>query len=171
MLKVLLIVSFCFCCMDLAQEELDKNQLLLLKNAFDAFDREKKGIISTDMIGTILEMLGHELDDDTLNEIIDEIDVDHSGQLEFNEFCTLAAKFLTEEDQDDETMRQELKEAFRLYDKEGNGYITTEVLKEIFKELDNTISPEDLDNMIEEIDSDGSGTVDFEEFLEVMTGE
>lgn len=44
----------------------------------------------------------------------------------------------------------------------GNGYITTDVLKEIFKELDNTITADDLDTMIEEIDSDGSGTVDFE---------
>jgi calmodulin len=77
---------------------------------------------------------------------------------------------LTEEE-DPEAMRQELREAFRLYDKEGNGYITTDVLKEIFRELDNTINADDLDEMIEEIDSDGSGTVDFEEFMEVMTGE
>ena len=44
----------------------------------------------------------------------------------------------------------------------GNGYITTDVLKEIFKELDDKITMEELDMMIEEIDSDGSGTVDFE---------
>ncbi|XP_073943474.1 troponin C, isoallergen Bla g 6.0101-like [Choristoneura fumiferana] len=152
-------------------EELDKAQLTLLKNAFDAFDHEKKGVISTDMIGTILEMLGHELDDDTLKEIIAEVDEDGSGEMEFSEFCTLAAKFLTEEEPDDEAMVNELREAFRLYDKEGNGYITTDVLKEIFRELDNTITADDLDTMIDEIDSDGSGTVDFEEFLEVMTGE
>lgn len=41
-----------------------------------------------------------------------------SGELEFSEFCTLAARFLVEEDA--EAMQQELKEAFRLYDKEGN---------------------------------------------------
>lgn len=40
-----------------------------------------------------------------------------SGRLEFDEFVTLAAKFIVEED--DETMQKELKEAFRLYDKEG----------------------------------------------------
>lgn len=44
----------------------------------------------------------------------------------------------------------------------GNGYITTEVLREILKELDDKITNEDLDMMIEEIDSDGSGTVDFD---------
>lgn len=44
----------------------------------------------------------------------------------------------------------------------GNGYITTQVLREILKELDEKITKDDLDNMIEEIDQDGSGTVDFD---------
>ncbi|XP_045445401.1 troponin C, isoallergen Bla g 6.0101-like [Melitaea cinxia] len=151
-------------------EELDQTQLQMLKKAFDTFDHEKKGQISTDMIGTILDMLGHELDDGTLVEIIQEYDQDGTGVLEFKQFCSLAARFLTEE-LDDEAMLAELREAFRLYDREGNGYITTDVLKEIFKELDNTLSNDDLEQMITEIDSDGSGTVDFDEFLEVMTGE
>ncbi|KAL6966040.1 Troponin C, isoform 1 [Sarracenia purpurea var. burkii] len=94
-----------------------------------------------------------------------------SGQLEFEEFVTLAAGFLIEDEVEDAAaMQEELKEAFRLYDKEGNGYITTEVLREILKELDDKITTEDLDLMIQEIDADGSGTVDFNEFMEVMTG-
>ena len=44
----------------------------------------------------------------------------------------------------------------------GDGYITTTVLKEIMKELDPKLTKSDLDNMIEEIDEDGSGTVDFD---------
>jgi len=149
-------------------DELGKDQLQLLKNAFDAFDQEKKGCISSNMVGTILSMLGHQLDDKMLKEIIDEVDDDGSGELEFPEFVTLASRFLVEEDA--EAMQQELKEAFRLYDKEGNGYITTGVLKEILRELDDSLTNDDLDAMIEEIDSDGSGTVDFDEFMEVMTG-
>lgn len=91
--------------------------LLVLKNAFDAFDQEKNGFISVTMVGTILGMLGHQLDEKMLNEIVAEVDEDGSGQIEFEEFCTLAARFLVEEDA--EAMQQELKEAFRLYDKEG----------------------------------------------------
>uniref|UniRef100_A0A1B0DQ63 EF-hand domain-containing protein n=1 Tax=Phlebotomus papatasi TaxID=29031 RepID=A0A1B0DQ63_PHLPP len=111
-------------------------------------------------VGTILGMLGHQLDQKMLDEIIAEVDADGSGQIEFEEFATLAARFLVEEDA--EAMQAELKEAFRLYDKEGNGYITTGVLREILRELDDKITEEDLDMMIEEIDSDGSGTVDFD---------
>ncbi|XP_046992507.1 troponin C, isoallergen Bla g 6.0101 isoform X2 [Schistocerca americana] len=150
-------------------EELPPEQIQLLKKAFDAFDQQKKGSIGTDMVRTILEMLGLKLDEKQLQDIIDEVDADGSGQLEFDEFVQLAARFLVEEDA--EAMQQELREAFRLYDKEGNGYITTGVLREILRELDDKITEEELDMMIEEIDSDGSGTVDFDEFMEVMTGE
>ena len=52
-----------------------------------------------------------------MKEIIEEIDEDGSGELEFAEFIQLAAKFLIEEDE--EEMKWELREAFRLYDKQG----------------------------------------------------
>ena len=52
--------------------------------------------------------------------------------------------------------------SFRIYDREGNGYITTDVLKEILKEIDPGLTNDDLDNIIEEVDEDGSGTLDFD---------
>ncbi|KAL3267700.1 hypothetical protein HHI36_006832 [Cryptolaemus montrouzieri] len=152
----------------MTEEGLSKEQIALLKNAFDTFDVEKKGSIGTVMIGTILGMLGVHTTDEMLNEIIAEVDADGSGELEFEEFVTLASRFMVEEDA--EAMQQELKEAFRLYDKEGNGYITTSTLKEILKELDDKLTGDELDMIITEIDTDGSGTVDFDEFMEVMTG-
>lgn len=78
---------------------------------------------------------------------------------------------------------------FRLYDREGNGYITTGTLKEILAALDDNLTSRDLDGIIAEIDTDGSGTVDFDgkhiisvndvliefwvitEFMEMMTGD
>jgi len=62
----------------------------------------------------------------------------------------------------------ELKEAFRVYDKEGQGFITTGQLREIIAELDSHLTQEDLDGIIEEIDEDGSGTMDFDEFCGMM---
>jgi len=50
------------------------------------------------------------------------------------------------------TVQKELKEAFRLYDKEGNGFIPTSILKEILHELDDQLSDSDLDGIIQEID-------------------
>ena len=86
---------------------------------------------------------------------------------------------------DEEQMREELKEAFRIYDKENQGFITNEILKvsiisllsklknknqEILREIDSTLTEEDLEGIIEEVDEDGSGTMDFDEFQEMMMG-
>ncbi|XP_047485078.1 troponin C, isotype gamma isoform X5 [Penaeus vannamei] len=149
-------------------DSLDKEQLCGLRKAFDAFDTDKKGAINVETISTILRMMGVKVSEKNLQEIIAEVDEDGSGELEFEEFCALAAKFLIEEDE--ESLKAELKEAFRIYDKQGDGYITTKVLKEILRELDNKLTEEDLDGIIDEVDEDGSGTLDFDEFMDMMTG-
>ena len=103
-----------------------------------------------------------------IEETINEVSEDGVEKVNFDTFCQIAAKFMTEEDE--EGLREELKEAFRIYDKEGNGYITTDVLKEILREIDPELTEDDLDNIIEEVDEDGSGTLDFDEFQEMMMG-
>lgn len=65
-------------------------------------------------------------------------------------------------EEDTEAMQEELREAFRMYDKEGNGYIPTSALREILRALDDKLTEDELDEMIAEIDTDGSGTVDFD---------
>jgi len=162
------------CSSVLSQEELesyglDEEQMRNLKRTFDQFDSDKSGALKIDTVHTILKMMGYKVSTHGLQEIVDEIDEDESGLLEFPEFVQLAAKFLIEEDE--EQMKWELKEAFRIYDKHGNGYITTDVLKEILREIDGTLSEYNLDQIIEEVDEDESGTVDFDEFMAMMTGE
>nr|CAD7459825.1 unnamed protein product [Timema tahoe] len=95
-----------------------------------------------------------------LSSIRPALSVTGTGKVNFDGFTRIAAHFLEEEDA--EAMQQELKEAFRLYDREGNGYITTATLREILAALDDKLGPDDLDGIITEIDTDGSGTVDFD---------
>merc|ERR1719333_1311696 len=111
----------------------------------------------------ILKSMGVECKKDDMDNYSAEVDEEGSGKFSFMMFCAVAAKFMIEDE-------EELKEAFRLYDKEGQGFITNEVLKEILREIDNTLTEEDLDGIVEEVDEDGSGTMDFDEFVEMMMG-
>jgi len=147
----------------------DDEKMPILRKAFQMFDQTKSGYIETIKISTILNTMGQLFDEAELNRLIEENDTESAGKVNFDAFCNIVGTFLEEED--DEAMQQELKEAFRLYDREGNGYITTSTLKEILAALDDKLSSSDLDGIIAEIDTDGSGTVDFDEFMEMMTGD
>jgi len=147
----------------------DPEKEAMMLKAFQMFDTGKTGFIDAGKIPTILNTLGHNFVDEELQALIEGHDPEKTGKLNFDAFSEIAGHFLEEED--DEAMQQELKEAFRLYDREGNGYITTGTLREILKALDDKLGPDDLDGIIAEIDTDGSGTVDFDEFMEMMTGE
>jgi len=146
---------------------LEHDEIKVLKICFNMFDTKDAGFLSADDLDDILRGMGFRPSKEELKEILEEIDEDGSGEIEFEEFCQLCAKFLIEEP-DEETMKHELKEAFRVYDKEANGFITTGVLREIIAELDTRLTKDDLDGIIEEIDEDGSGTMDFDEFCAMM---
>merc|ERR1711874_953927 len=114
-----------------------------LKTCFDLFDTKKVDFLSADDLGEIMRAMGFRPTEEELKDLLLEIDEDGSGEIEFAEFCQLCATFLVE-DPDMETMKRELKDAFRIYDKE------------------------ELDGIIDELDEDGSGTMGFDEFCEMM---
>ncbi|KAG8515958.1 Calmodulin-like protein 3 [Galemys pyrenaicus] len=71
-------------------------------------------------------------------------------------------------DQLTEEQLAEFKEAFSLFDKDGDGTITTQELGTVMRSLGQNPTEADLQNMVSEIDRDGNGTVDFPEFLGMM---
>merc|ERR1712243_386272 len=131
------------------------------KDAFERIDKEGTGEIPTSELGSVMRMLGHQLKPDQLQECIEEVDGDGSGFVDFEEFLVLMTKKTKEEE-------KEVREAFRILDKEGKGTIDSEVLKEILVALDESFTQADVDEIVDEIDEDGSGAVDYEEFKAVM---
>ncbi|CAG2234632.1 CALM [Mytilus edulis] len=63
----------------------------------------------------------------------------------------------------------ECRAAFRLFDKDGDGTITTHEIGVVMRSLGKHPTDEDLKKIVDEIDIDGDGTVTFEEFLAIMT--
>nr|7KAA_A Chain A, Troponin C, skeletal muscle,Troponin I, fast skeletal muscle chimera [Homo sapiens] len=67
-----------------------------------------------------------------------------------------------------EEMIAEFKAAFDMFDADGGGDISVKELGTVMRMLGQTPTKEELDAIIEEVDEDGSGTIDFEEFLVMM---
>merc|ERR1712165_556936 len=143
------------------------DEIKCLKVCFDLFDTNKQDFLSGDDLGEIMRAMGFRPTEEELADLLHEVDEDGSGEIEFGEFCQLCATFLVE-DPPLEEMKRELKDAFKMYDKEGQGFITNETLRELIGELLAPLTDEELDGIIDELDEDGSGSMDFDEFCEMM---
>lgn len=113
------------------------------------------------MVKEILTLLGHEVDDDELDEVMEEFDEDENGTIEFPEFIKMAEEFV-EPEQDYNEAKKDLREVFLMYDKDQKGYIPVADFKLILKELDSDLPDTEAEQIVKELDTDGSGTIDFE---------
>merc|ERR1711908_76190 len=69
----------------------------------------------------------------------------------------------------DEPM-DEIREAFNLFDGDQSGAIDVRELKAAMRALGFEVKNEELKKMVSDIDNDGNGTIEFTEFLSMMTG-
>lgn len=143
---------------------LTEEQIESLRCAFELFDTDGSGAISSSELGAVMRKLGHEPTQDELNDVINEHDADGSGQIEFQEFCVLMAEQMT-----DANKEETLQAAFNTFDKDGSGYISRSELREVMKSLGENLTDEDIDEMMNEADSDGDGTISFAEFVKMMS--
>ena len=62
----------------------------------------------------------------------------------------------------DTDSEEEIKEAFRVFDKDGNGFISAAELRHVMTNLGEKLTDEEVDEMIREADIDGDGQVNYE---------
>jgi calmodulin len=68
----------------------------------------------------------------------------------------------------DENAEEEMREAFMIFDSDGNGTISAEELRQIMQNLGETLTNEEIEDMVKEADLDGDGQIDYNEFVRMM---
>ncbi|KFD48259.1 hypothetical protein M513_10836 [Trichuris suis] len=140
--------TFHMCSLNLTQWE----------EAFRGLDTNGNGVVTPRDISVRMMRLGipHSIDD--LAFAVREIAGDGSEEVDFN---TLIPLFTYQAEAEEDTV--ELRETFNIFDRNGDGYITTTELKQVLDDLGDPVSDEDVRNIIASTDSDQDGLINFED--------
>jgi calmodulin len=77
-----------------------------------------------------MRSLGQNPTEAELQDMINEVDADGNGTIDFPEFLTMMARKMKDTDSE-----EEIKEAFKVFDKDGNGYISAAELRHVMTNL------------------------------------
>merc|ERR1740117_1218797 len=124
-------------------DQLSEEQIAEFKEAFSLFDKDGDGTITCKELGTVMRSLGQNPTEAELGDMINEVDADGNGQIDFPEFLTMMAKKMKATDSE-----EEIKEAFKVFDKDGNGFISAAELRHIMTNLGEKLTDEEVDEMI-----------------------
>ncbi|GAB4824128.1 hypothetical protein N2152v2_011174 [Parachlorella kessleri] len=132
-----------------------------LEAIFKSIDVDGSGTITAEELREALQSKGSRLRQEDLEALMKMVDVDASGTIDYEEF--LAATLSQHQLMKEENMMR----AFQHFDKDGSGTISREELREALK-AGGTSVDEEIDAIIAEIDKDGNGEIDYQEFVDMM---
>ena len=143
--------------------KLTEEEIADFQEAFSLFDEDDSGTITIKELGSVMTSLGQNSTEAGLQDLINEVDIDGDGIIDFNEFLMLMVG-----KSKDVNTEEEFIEAFRVFDRDENGFISADELKNTMTNLGEKMSDEEVMEMIREADFDGDGQINYEEFVAMM---
>ena len=144
-------------------DSLGEDKVNECKEVFDLFDKDKDGCITTKELGDVMRALGANPTPSELVEMINQLDQNGSGLIEFNPFLEVFAEKIK-----DPNAELHIMEAFKIFDKDGTGVISSHELRHVITTLGEKLTEEEADELIREADIDGDGTINYHEFVKIM---
>jgi calmodulin len=146
-------------------EKLSDQLLADYKETFSMFDKDGDGTIDAQELGTVMHSLGINPTESEIREMIERVDLDKNGTIDFGEFCALMQAKTEGIDFD-----TEISNVFRIFDHDGDGFIGVEDLARVSEQVqwgaDRPPSREDLLEMLNLFEDRTS--VDFAAFRKII---
>ncbi|KAI3775433.1 hypothetical protein L1987_50009 [Smallanthus sonchifolius] len=151
-----------------------------LKSVFATFDKNKDGFITKQELCDSLKNIGISTSKKDVLEMVERVDANGDGLIDFDEFCELFESMMSQEDEDGSKIDggdgnldhedSDLKHAFDVFDGDKNGVISVEELGLVLDSLGFKEGKklEDCKKMISKVDTDGDGMINFHEFKNMM---
>ena len=145
-------------------DSLTEAQIQEFSEAFSLFDKEGKGTITADDLGTVVRSLGLNPSEAELKNMLKDVDAGGNGTIEFPEFLSLLTdKAKEKSDQAD------IIEAFRVFDRNNDGFITADEIHRIMGNLGEKLTQEEVAEMMREANADSQGKLNYKEFVAMMS--
>mmetsp|Transcript_14170 Transcript_14170/g.29752 ORF Transcript_14170/g.29752 Transcript_14170/m.29752 type:complete len:150 (+) Transcript_14170:71-520(+) len=144
-------------------DQLIEEQIAEFKETFNLFDEDKDQRLSLKELGIMLNSLGQNPTEADLQNMISDVDADEQGRIDFPDFLSLMARKMKDTDTE-----EELIEAFKVFDRDGDGFISAGELRHSMTNLGEKLSDVEVDEMIREADLDGDGQINYDEFVKMM---
>ncbi|XP_045187366.1 calmodulin-like [Mercenaria mercenaria] len=146
-------------------DHFNEEDISYMYEVFRQYDTNQIGQIQIKDLSHAMLSLGHNPTVAELEKLVNAIEREADRQyLDFPEFLTVLAFHLQETEPE-----EQLREAFKVFDKDGNGKLNAAELKHTMTNLGERLSKEDIDYMVKMADVTGDGQVNYEEFIRVMT--
>lgn len=150
--------------LSLIASRIPEDQIQNLRNAFTIIDVNGDGQLTIEELKLGLTKIpGINLNLDDLGKAMTMIDTNQNGLIDYTEFiaaCLHSYNYLKE---------SHLRSAFSYFDKDGSGTISREELRQCLQSDDFTLKDEEVDNLLNGVDANDDGEVDYDEFMEMMT--
>lgn len=141
------------------------DQLEQLRAIFDRFDMDHDGSLTQLELAALLRSLGLKPSGDQIHHLLDNMDANGNGLIEFDE---LVEAILPDMNEEVLINQDQLMEVFRSFDRDGNGYITAAELAGQMSKMGHPLSYRELSEMMREADTNGDGVISFNEFASIL---
>ena len=141
-------------------DNLPENKEKEYKIIFEKNDSNKDGNVNSLELANILRAININVSDEEIKQIIEEIDLEGNGEINYEDFVSI----LNRREKDVDNVEEVLK-AFKVFDKEGNGLININDLKHIMINVGNNFSENEINDLLAESDFDMDGYINYEEFI------
>ncbi|XP_002138728.1 neo-calmodulin-like [Drosophila pseudoobscura] len=146
--------------MDTGEISLSPEQIKEIREAFAVYDRDNTGAITCRELGVVMRSLGQTPTEAELYDMIEEIDADNNGTIEFVEFLQMMSKNYQVLNKD-----ESVRAAFEVFDRDADGFISAQEMKAVILSLGEKVNDQEFDEMFREVDLDNDGQLSFDEFL------